>query len=159
MEKKITMKHTFRNTLLKSVAALALMILTALSALASNIPPGGGMTPLPRPDLTIVEVHPYYYQFGGYTWRADDRLWAKIANVGQAHSGSFGMMFQWGQGYANQQWFWFYVVGLAPGEYDWVVLDTHGYNLYMRGSHAQLFIDHTRSVNESNENNNVYNYP
>jgi hypothetical protein len=153
------MKNTLRYTVLRSFAALALMALTALGALANNNPPGGGTTPLPKPDLTIVEVQPVYYQFGQYQWRAKDQLWAKIANIGQGHSGPFEMMFQWNHGYANEQWFWFYTVGLGPGQSDWVLLDTHGYNLYLRGSHAQLVIDFTHGVTESNENNNVYNYP
>jgi hypothetical protein len=153
------MRHTFRNTVLKTVAALALMAMTALGALASDDPPGPGTTPLPRPDLTIQEVKPVYMYFGRSGVRIKDKLWVKIANVGQAHTGNFMMLFQWAQGYSDEQMYYLFQFSLAPGETMWKMVSSNGYDLYAPGHHSQLIMDYFQNINESKENNNVYNFP
>lgn len=142
-----------------SLALLALMSLIPHGAFASSTPPGPGTTMPPRPDLTILEMKPVYHKVGQFWVRDQDTVWAKIANTGTTHAGGFGMRFQWAQGYGDQVWYYYFPSGLAAGNSFWTKVSSQGYDLYAAGHYAQLMIDHNYAIAESNETNNVYNYP
>lgn len=110
--------------------------------------------PIKLPDVTIVDVQPAYV-FGV---RVPDKVWVKIANLGNADAKNFMVYFQWKQGMANEVFYYFFV-NLPAGQSVWKLADSKGYDLWMRGHHFRFTADFGNSLTEWNESNNVYNSP
>jgi len=135
-------------------AAACLGILCALAVpTVASIGGGGSGGQIPRlPDLTITQVTPV---FNRLTFQyVPDRLWVQITNQGTGGAGPFEMFTEWGQGYGNQQEFFFFTQGLAAGQSVWVQVDAQGYDV-MDGNFL-AWVDNTNAVVESDETNNVY---
>jgi hypothetical protein len=148
--------RNIRASLSALTAVVALGGLSCLPALSPVAFSDSRTSPQPwptlKPDLTIESVMPYYTRNGV-------ELWAKIANKGQIGVSNYGMKFEWGQGFGDQQQFFWFMASLQPGQTRWVKLDSSVYDLPVADQQYRLTIDHTHSISESNENNNTVEGP
>lgn len=132
-------------------AAMLIVLAGGVTAGASNAGGGTQNHPVYKADLTITDIHQAYNHFTGRP--IADKIWIQVTNQGNGSCGTFGMWAQWGQGYLNQQMFFWFQGGIGAGQSIWVQVDADGYNLWAGNFYA--WVDHTNSIAESNEFNNV----